>query len=224
MRSKNRRVALCIAGLMSVAKPGVAQDWSGPYAGVFAGYSDFDFDAVYLGPAIGSPLPFDQTLGDYALGGYLGYNFQRGDYVYGPEIDIGWLPGAEGVAEPGGAAGIEVSVTGHVRGRFGVLTGNDWLVYGAAGLAIADVDVNRVPAAGTPTFQNSETMVGLSLGIGAERAIGDRAYLRVEYIYDHYFDEGIADTQLNGATPFFPEIETDAENHTLRVGITFALD
>ena len=216
--------AACLAMSTTAAlSQGVQEDWSGPYVGAHVGFTHLDVDARYTGPAVGTDLPFEQDLDSASLGAFAGFNFRQDQFVYGPEIDFGWLPGADANATPGGAAGIDVFVNGHLRGRAGYLVQNNLLLYGGLGLAIAGVEVTRVPAGLTPVDEDNAVMFGLSAGVGAEYALTEDIHLRLDYIYDHYFEQTIADTEPLGAIPFFPEVRAKVGSHTVRAGISIDL-
>lgn len=226
MSVKSKAVAIAMAlGFLTSAHAVSAQStvWEGPYVGVQAGFVYLDMDAFYTGPAIGANLPFKQDMNGFALGAFAGYNFRFGSIVAGPEIDASWLIDADSRPTPGGAAGIDVNFTGHLRGRAGYLIAPDVLLFGAAGLAIADADVTRVPAAGIPTRTDSTIMLGLSVGAGVEYAATDDIHLRLDYIYDHYFRQSIANTETLGGLPFFPEVRARTGSHTVKLGVSIDL-
>ncbi len=103
-----------------------AFNWTGPYAGVLAGYGWSNFRD---GGTTGS---------GWLAGGYLGYNVQTPDnWVYGIEADAMWT----------GIAGSNfnndrINYLATLRPRFGYAFG-DFLLYGTGGLAVAGVTVAR---------------------------------------------------------------------------------
>ena len=213
------------ASATTVAAQSSSPNWDGPYLGALVGYSHFSFDAEYTGPAVGGvDLPFNQDFEGFAFGGFAGYNFRNGNIVYGPEVDLAWLSGADADAVPGNDAGLDVTFTGHLRGRVGYLAQDNLLLYGGLGLAISDVDISRVPAGLTPVDNSSSLMYGASVGVGAEYAITNDIHLRLDYLYDYYPDQKIADTEPFMGNPFFPQIDTEMSNHTGRVGVSIALN
>lgn len=96
----------------------IAQDWTGPYAGVQLGGSDIDVD--------GAPLDGDGP--SYGL--FAGYNVQNGNLVYGGEIDYD-------VTEYDiGSGAAEVDSTTRLKARLGADLGGG-LLYGTGGFVWA---------------------------------------------------------------------------------------
>lgn len=221
--------AVCAASIaasgsmVSAQSGGQAPDWSGPYIGASVGYVYLDVDAEYTGPAVGTDLPFTQSMNGFSIGPFAGFNFRQGQFVFGPEVDVSWLIDADSNATPGGAAAMDAYLNGHLRGRAGYLIQDDLLLYAGLGVAMTAVEITRVPAGLTPTDETNSLMFGLSAGVGAEYALTDDIHLRLDYIYDHYFKQTIADTELLGAIPFFPEIRAKMDSHTIRVGASIDL-
>lgn len=102
------------------------------------------------------------------LGGFLGYDFQRGNFVYGFEVQS--LPRNNAVQ--GFPTRIHKDLHS-VRGRFGYSTGKT-LFYGVAGFASSEFD-----DAGSVIDMN-----GYVAGLGVERKIGKNAF--VGFGIDHY--------------------------------------
>jgi outer membrane immunogenic protein len=146
-----------------------AASWAGPYIGAHAGVAwttGKSANAEYGGGG-----GIDSTV--FIGGGQIGYNWQRGNFVYGVEFDGSGLtsgndaPGAKGVAV---RANIEWLAT--FRGRFGLAVG-DTMGYVTAGLAIGGVDNIKAPnginASSTGAVKaESKTRVGWVVGGGIE--------------------------------------------------------
>jgi outer membrane immunogenic protein len=147
-----------------------------------------------------------------AYGVQLGYNWQRDSLLIGVEADL-QKSGMSGTTElervtpvqdyPSNpfttrlaqASSIEAMAT--LRGRLGYAAGNNWLLYGTAGMAWARVET-RLSYSGTVALnpqivigglreQKSSTRMGWVLGGGAEYAWQQGWSARVEYLY---FDLG----------------------------------
>jgi outer membrane immunogenic protein len=132
-------------------------NWSGPYAGLNAGYGIDSGHAVNVGGtnaatanAIGSgarPTRFNIDRAGFVGGGQVGWNFQRGRWVFGPEGDFSYLHsrGTAGIgtlAAPGAPQATVVRTQldwmGSARLRAGYTLGSG-LIYGTGGYAFGKV-------------------------------------------------------------------------------------
>lgn len=200
---------------------GSAPDWSGPYGGATLGYVIVDIDGELTFPGTTFlPTSFSTETGSLVASGHAGYTFQMNNFVLGAEADIAYPFDGEVAARPGAVPGFDFGLHGHVRGRAGYLIQPDVLVYGALGLAIADVEATLVPAAGTPITTHSEVLFGLSAGAGLEFVPVEKLRVRFEYLWDHYFDQRFADSVPVNRI-IFPALDAQLDTHTVRVGITY---
>lgn len=222
------------------ATPAQADDWTGPYAGLFAGYgwgrarSTAPFDA---GPGFfynfgGDSYSFDV---DGLLGGAVaGYGWRSGNTVFGLEAEIGSL-GLDGSGlDPNGVtAGFDDTATsfesdfyGALYARVGRATGLG-LLYAKGGAAVLNAKASTTdpcvapPAScGTETLSmsGSRTLLGWSLGGGMEWGLARNWTLRLDYAY---FDFGNVDASgvSSAGDPYTQRIGVKA--HTARVGISF---
>ena len=121
--------------------PYVGVNWSGLYVGVNGGYAT---DASNIGSKIGAP--FDISPAGAFGGGQIGYNFQRGNIVFGVEADIQGGSITDSKTATGTIFNLPASLTikstldwfGTVRGRLGYAFDRT-LVYGTAGLAYGQI-------------------------------------------------------------------------------------
>lgn len=209
------------AGAANAQSTGQSLDWSGPYAGATFGYTIVDIDGdLTFPPGAGATIPYDTVIKTLTIAGHAGYGFQFGDVVLGGEIDLAYPFDGNVAAFPGRIPEFDLGWHGHVRGRAGYLLQPDLLIYGALGLAIADVEARRVPAALAPTSASSDILYGLSAGVGAEFIPVEDIRIRVEYVYDNYFDQGFAGAGTFGGI-LFPALDAQLQSHTVRVGMTF---
>jgi outer membrane immunogenic protein len=188
--------------------------WTGAYWGVQTGYVRDNNSDVPWGD-FGNPLTNNDgplVYNGWVLGGHLGYNFQRGSFVYGVEGDIEWTS-AEGDDEDRGGHtnGIDGNWMGSIRARVGFARGPS-LFYLTGGYAYlhADAVVRDVPA--QPKISTSFN--GWTLGAGWQYAFDRRWSMRIEY---RYTDFGLEVESYNVAgyrLGFEPEI------HAVRIGIS----
>lgn len=144
----------------TVNQPLNMYSWAGPYLGGNIGYG--------WGDVTNNPTSPSGVNG----GLQLGYNWQRGPWVFGLEGDI-QLNGAEDTFAPWKFSN---PWYGTVRGRVGYAV-NNVLFYGTGGLAFGELKGE--------TFGLSETRdsLGWTVGLGAEAAITQNWTAKVEYLY-----------------------------------------
>ncbi len=170
--SKLRRIGFLAAALCATSGVAFAQspgsDWQGPYVGVHLGgaYADFENSV----PSLPGPTG-DASSG---IGGFqLGYNFQNGDMVFGPEIDF-TLMELEGKSAGGKFS--EDSMAS-LRFRAGKVVG-DYLIFGSLGVAWTETDIGFTGTASTSDYEP-----GVMVGGGAERFIREGLSGRIEAYY-----------------------------------------
>ncbi len=172
------------------------------------------FSAGVGGDAPGSAAQATSLTGNYdslldgpAFGAHLGYNWQQGVVVLGLEADV-QRPSQSGTntidtlttvaSYPSNPLSASLSQTDSIdylstlRARLGY-AGEQWLLYGTAGLAIGKVNSRvtydgRYVAAPTIVFDDfnasfSDMRAGYVIGAGAEYALAEKWTVRAEYLY-----------------------------------------
>jgi len=146
--------------------------WTGFYAGLQAGYGWADGYLFDGGGVYGSP-----EADGFVGGGTIGYNFQRGNIVWGLETDLSYadISGSSscGVLSPCSAS---IDWLWTVRGRVG-LDMNGWMPYITGGYAMADVGASDSAGSG------GETVSGWTAGGGLEVKLDRNWSLKGEYLY-----------------------------------------
>ncbi len=176
--------------------PGYAEvNWGGLYAGLNGGYG-WSGNTDYLDPTGGFG------------GGQVGYNFQRGNIVFGVEADF---QGA-GISDSNSYAKSEMDYFGTVRGRVGYAFGRA-LVYGTGGFAFGDVQNSN---GGSHPWSASETQTGWVAGGGVEYKLAPNWSGKVEYQYLN-----LDATDPNGAGRLGDAALGQTEVHTIRVGVNY---
>jgi len=169
--------------------------WAGPYAGVSVGYG---FGGTVDGTAGG-----DITgASGWVFGGFAGYNWQTGGFVYGLEGDIGY----NGIN--GGNPGVLLfrnGLEGSLRARLGYAATDNILVYATGGAAGSQQQI--LDAGGT----DSATAWGWTVGAGVDAKLTDMMFGRLEY---RYTDLGNV-TLDTGAGPQ----TINSNNHRVTVGL-----
>lgn len=195
------------------------QNWTGYYIGGQVGYQwsrdKFD-DPAFGAPPLRGEIDFDGFVG----GIHVGVNKQTGSLVMGIEADVEYADGSgSGTGFTGGVPFVtghaDISWQGSVRLRAGRVFGNT-LVYATGGLAFADHKFGYT--FGGVTDQFSETMIGWTVGTGAEMMLPGRWTMRGEYRYTDYGKA--SGSIINCCAPPPNSQDHDVTSHTLRVGIS----
>ncbi len=167
----------------------LAIDWTGAYGGVTLSYNQGHYgnDGVFPGDGEGE-------LDGYGLGLLLGYNWQRGNIVYGGELAYSAtnIEGEEACANPAFACGMEIDQVASIRGRLGVAAGPRSLVYLTAGWAAANAFGYTEGPGGDGETQR---LNGYLYGLGFEHAVSDRFNVRAA-VLRHEFDESDFQTDI----------------------------
>lgn len=229
---------LLLAGAAEAADIEVvaSHDWSGPYAGVQAGYgwgeaeanTEIDNNVIIVGSR-SDPIDLDAgEEGSIAVEGVLGglhagYNLQWDNLVLGVEGDaeLADIDGDTDVlpdaTDPAFARQEkEYDWLASLRLRAGYAM-DRVLVYATGGLAFGDVDMSFSLNDGSFSEQQTETAFGWTVGGGVEYALTDALSLRVEYRYTD-----LEDTSFSGLSEQFEADYTyDNEFHAVRGGISW---
>lgn len=185
----------------AVPAPQQSIDWTGIYVGGNIGWNFAKFDNQFGSAGLGT--------GANGVGGglYTGYNYQVSpNVVLGAEADFS-LTDVENSRRNGG-----INVTSssdwnsNIRGRVGYAF-DRYMVYGAGGLAIADLELS---GAGDT---DSKTALGWTLGAGGEAALTQNVSARLDYTYQ---DFGSQDFNLNGNS-----VNSEFSNSQVRMGLGY---
>lgn len=218
--------AVASAALLSnAASAQDSTDWSGFYAGVFAGYG---LDTAPASSSVTDPVTIEVNPGEFLtfggsssstrfdtlLGGIqAGYNHQISNFVLGVEGTVGlggWgktnastltynvVAGADFLnLSTNDRSDFSVDWLTMFAGRFGA-DFDGWLVYGKAGVAVANVSSQSVSSttldtnvAGVPfangTYDSSAAYsalrAGMVVGAGLEKMLNDNVSVGLEYNY-----------------------------------------
>jgi outer membrane immunogenic protein len=178
--------------------PYVGVNWSGLYVGINGGGAwNETHSSDLVDPAGGFG------------GGQIGYNFQRGNIVFGIEADF---QGA-GISDKD-AFGDKSNLNwfGTARGRLGYAFGSA-LLYGTGGFAYGNVK-NTVTGPGG--FSASETQTGWVAGGGLEYKLTPAWSIKSEYQF-----LSLDASDPNGAGPLGIGLGDRTEVHTARVGVNY---
>lgn len=215
-----------------------APNWSGFYAGLFAGYgwgrakatAPFDSNTGFFYNFLGNSYRFDAD--GFFGGGTVGYNMQSGAFVYGVEGEAGYL-GLKGSAlEPNDPTTTDTVTRvksdwyGALYARLGFAVGSA-LFYGKGGVAVLNAEASTIdPCAGTPgcgtttlTMTGDKVMVGWSAGGGIEWMFGGGWSAKAEYAY---FDFGKIDAAGPSSVPGeFYRQSVEVTAHSAKFGVNY---
>jgi outer membrane immunogenic protein len=216
--------AICALGLLALFTSSAraadlevaAFDWSGFYAGMNLGYADGHsrtYDRIG-GTALHGSAPVNP---DGLFGGLLaGYNWQNDQLVLGLEGDInyGGIKGSHATDD-----GTNFVHSGKLNwfgaGRLRAGLAFDRLMpFVAGGVAIGDYKVHLDHNG--DISNNADTLVGWTLGAGADYAFSDRLFARLEYRYTDY-------GTLKGTFDNFPneQIRAKLTTNDIRLGLSY---
>jgi outer membrane immunogenic protein len=181
--------------------------WSGMYLGVQLGYAGGNTEAS-SGPSGGFNQAYDYKSEGWLGGAHAGYNFQRGNLVYGIEADLEKSgQKGNGVGSLGFPHTSEVDWQGSLRGRLG-LAFDRTLVYGTAGWAFGDVKVDK-------GFANySDVRNGWTAGVGVEHMLTNNLSARIEYRYTDFGRADFGNTAINSTD------RSNVDQHAVRAGLS----
>ena len=181
-------------------------DWDGLYIGGLAGYHSGKISGI--GQLVG--VDETDTLSGITYGVLGGYGVQNDRWVFGFEADVSSANVNGDITVLGIDVTEDLNWAGNLRGRAGYLIEPDWLVYGAAGVAIADYEINTNSLV---SGNDSAGFTGWTIGAGTEKIFTDKVNGRLEYLYSNYGSENMFEN-VSG-------VDMDTKGHTVRAGIIF---
>ncbi|MBU2957282.1 outer membrane beta-barrel protein [Paracoccus sp. 1_MG-2023] len=191
----------------------VASAWAGGYVGGSLGYVFDTDDQIGLRAFEGDTLLREESgRGDVGIGGlsggvHAGYRWQRGNWVFGPELSAQF--GSVDESRDILLFDTEVDAENEMKGlvalvaKTGYLVDPRTLVYGTFGIARGDFEYSFSSDDGAISKDYSST--GVAAGLGVERLVNDRLSVFAEYQYrdfgnetvDFAFDEFTFDTRAS---------------------------
>jgi outer membrane immunogenic protein len=182
--------------------PAARFDWTGFYFGgqIGGNRSDFETSATTTGR-------FKNVDNGFTGGVHAGYNYMMTpEFLLGAEADFN----LSAIDKTRTVAGVNYKTSsdwnGTVRARAGWAF-DRFLVFGTAGLAIADIDV------AANGVKDSTTKVGWAAGAGVEGAVTQNVTARLEYQHQGFGSETFA---LGGQA-----YKTDLSNNQVRFGMSY---
>ncbi len=194
--------------------PKEALSWHGLYAGGSLGYGFNGDDRVGIRPVATGTMLGDAgnlDVSGASIGVHLGYRWQVGAWVFGPEL--GYQRGDVADTAGGTVGGTDYAAESNVssllalRMKAGVLMRPDLLIYGQAGAARAEIDYRLNGAVG------DYKTTGYTIGLGVEKKLGTDWSVLGEYEYIGLGkEERIFDGISTRATP---------SHHNVKIGLNY---
>lgn len=190
-------------------------DWTGFYAGLATGYSA----GKAKQQTTQGTFPSTSDINGGIIGATIGANYQFNRLVLGIEGDI-FLTGQSDTQQCSGNTNTctdQLNWTSSVRARVGAAF-DRLLVFGTAGVAIAEGESTVTPNSASTTGIYKDTFVGWTVGAGAEYAVTERIRFKSEYAYT---DLGTVTSTL-GSVSSTNQFESKPTYHTVKMGVNFA--
>jgi len=203
-----------------------AFSWNGFYigghAGVAVGKTSTSNNAPYGGFDADVPLSYNLNPVGIFGGGQVGYNWQRGVWVFGVEGDFGYLglnDSISAVATPGNFVEVQYGWYGTITGRLGVAVYDRLLTYVKGGAAVASITNSAGALAGAVVdpadySETKKTRWGWTVGTGFEYALNQSWSVKSEYLYMNFGKFNA--TNIDGDT-----FTHKNQVHTLKVGLNY---
>jgi opacity protein-like surface antigen len=202
-----------------------AANWNGIYVGghLGGGFGRSDWTDPYPASVSGDRVRTGGVLG----GAQLGFNYQTGNIVFGPEIS-GSLAKLEGTETCFGAEGgmnceNKIDALGTLTGRAGYVSGRS-LFYAKSGAATARAKymLNSTGIGGSISTASAVNW-GWTAGGGVEHALTARWSVRLEYGYFDFGSRSIIFT-VPGALSAVASEPVNSKLHQLLLGVNYHFD
>ena len=213
-------MALTVAGsIAAIATPAMAQDsdsaFSGPRVEGIVGY-----DVLKAGSSVDDDVNADndQSIDGITYGVAAGYDIDLGNVVIGPEAEFTWSSADteydNGDWEGFGFGSVNAGRDLYLGARVGIKAAPDLLVYGKGGYTNAKLNI--LSDDGTTEFDEDYDLDGWRGGAGAEYAMNDNMFFKLEYRYSNYQR---AEVDFEGTLPDSDRFDVDLDRHQVMAGV-----
>ncbi len=187
--------------------------WTGYYIGVHIGGAWAAADFTDVNGA--TPVAFNGDATGVFGGGQIGFAYQLGNLVIGPEVDIGDIGLSRSTTETGGVGAVSAVSSGFyfdITGRLGYAFGPAALLYAKGGYAYYGGSLSVTDSSGSYSHND---LTGYTVGAGLEYKITPAWSVKAEY---QYFD---FNTSSQLATPIGNVFDNNFEVQTFKVGANY---
>jgi len=202
-----------------VAVPVSAQDdqstFTGPRAEVLLGY-----DVTKAGSSVDDDVNADndESIDGILYGVGAGFDVDLGGFVVGAEAELSQSEAKsefeDGDFEGFGFGRVKANRDLYLGARVGARLGPQMLIYGKGGYTNAKFDFQSND--GTTELQQDLDLDGWRVGAGAEYALTERAYAKLEYRYSNYQD---GEFDFPGDIPDSDRLKVDLDRHQVVAGV-----
>jgi len=195
-----------------------ATDWTGFYAGVFAGVTTGPIDFAAIPDGAPSVLDASINAGGAVGGAQIGYDVQFNNFVLGAIADIALSNHHAGAEISVGGDSLELDTglnfIGTVRARAGYAF-DDVLAYVHGGFAYGQSEVSlAVNGTDVATGIDDVDHTGFVIGAGLEYQVTENLSIQTEYSYTQFGEETLVSLPGGSVTQEFGF-------HTVKAGVNF---
>lgn len=209
--------------------------WDGAYIGAVGGWTNSKTTGTDVaGEEWGPPgTVLDMTDVGLIGGVAAGYNFQNGNWVFGPELELGWISNDKVYVDPtddDDGLYTQYGFYGALTGRIGYVA-NNTLFYGKGGVVFANMKnaggefdgIGNEDSRGKWGFDGNEagfgdeTRTGLTVGAGMEHALSDNWTFKTEYMFADFGTKTYGHVDGDMSEPF----DFNNHIHTVKFGLNY---
>ena len=215
-----KKLLVCLASTSAlVAVPALAQEAESPFTGprveAIVGY-----DVSKAGSSVDDDanVDNDQSIDGFLYGVGVGYDFDLGGAVIGAEAELtdstAKTEFSNGDFEGFGIGNVKANRDLYLGARVGAKVTPTTLLYVKGGYTNAKFDVRS--SDGTTTFRDDIDADGWRVGAGAEHAINQNTFVKLEYRYSNY---NKAEIDFQGELPDSDRFNVDLDRHQVVAGV-----
>ncbi len=207
--------ALLVAGsIFAAATPAMAQDADSSFNG-FRVEAIGGYDSIKAGSSVDDDTNEDnnESVDGFGYGIGVGYDYDLGTVVLGAEAELAGstadIEASDGLGFTKASAGRDL----YLGARIGAKVAPDVLLYAKGGYTNARLSLEDTTS--TTTFKENVDLDGWRIGAGAEYAMNDKMFLKLEYRYSNY-SRGEVDFEDGADSDRF---DVDLDRHQVMAGV-----
>lgn len=216
-------IGILVCGAATIATPALAQgsdsNFTGPRVEAIVGY-----DVTKAGSSVDDDVnqDNDQSMEGLMYGVGIGYDYDLGSVVIGAEAELtdssAKTEFEDGDFEGFGLGSVKANRDLFIGGRIGAKVSPSTLLYVKGGYTNAKFDVLSMNGASELTQDIDAD--GWRVGLGAEHAVNENIFVKLEYRYSKY---GEAEIDFQGDLPDSERFDVDLDRHQVvaSVGMRF---
>lgn len=204
---------------IAIATPALAQDegstFTGPRVEAIVGY-----ESIKAGSSVDDDVNADndESIEGLMYGVGIGYDFDLGGAVVGVEGELtdsdAKTKFEDGDFEGFGFGTVKTNRDLYLGARVGAKVGPNMLLYAKGGYSNAKLDV--LANDGTTELTQDIDLDGWRVGAGAEYALNQNAFVKLEYRYTKY---GEAEIDFDGELPDTERFDIDTDRHQIAASV-----